>query len=311
MPHAFDPELAAALTMMEPTDLSDLAAARAAQKARLAAAVAAADTTGVTVTELPGPGVPLRLYRPAAAGSAPLPAVYRIHGGGFTMGHPDVDHEANLRLTRALPCAVVSPEYRLAPEHPYPAGLDDCYAGLCWLAEHAAELGVRPEALAVAGDSAGACLAAAVALLARDRGGPSLRLQYLDSPSLDDRLTTPSALRFIDTPIWNRPSALLSWDAYLGAGVPGSPDVPVTAAPGRATAAELAGLPPAHVTVMELDPLRDEGIDYARALLAAGVTTELHLYPGTFHGSALVRHSAVARRMAEEEVAVLGRALAW
>ncbi|MDT0318678.1 alpha/beta hydrolase [Streptomyces millisiae] len=311
MPYAFDPELAAALVMMSAVDVSDLAAARAAQRAQLAAAVAAADATGVTVTELRGPGVPLRLYRPAAAGSEPLPAVYRIHGGGFTMGHPDVDHEINLRLCRALPCAVVSPDYRLAPEHPYPAGLDDCYAGLCWLAEHAPELGVRPEALAVAGDSAGACLATGVTLLVRDLGGPELRLQYLDSPALDDRLATPSALRFTDTPIWNRPNALRSWAAYLGEGVPGSPDVPVTAAPARATAADLAGLPPAHVTVMEIDPLRDEGIDYARALLGAGVTTELHLYPGTFHGSALVRHSAVARRMAAEEVAVLGRALAW
>ncbi|TDC74155.1 alpha/beta hydrolase [Streptomyces hainanensis] len=310
MPYAFDPELAAALAMMPAVDISDLAVARAAQKAELARAVATSDTTGVAVRDLYADGVPLRVYRPTGT-DGPLPAVYRIHGGGFMMGGPDVDHEANLRLCRALPCVVVSPDYRLAPEHPYPAALEDCYAGLCWLAAHAAGLGVRAEALAVAGDSAGACLATAVAMLARDRGGPEPRLQFLDSPSLDDRLSTPSALRFTDTPVWNRRSALLSWAAYLGAGVPGSPDVPVTAAPGRATPADLAGLPPAHVAVMELDALRDEGIDYARTLLAADVTTELHLFPGTFHGAALVRHSAVARRMTEEEITVLGRALAW
>ncbi|GAB2936469.1 alpha/beta hydrolase [Streptomyces mayteni] len=310
MPYAFDPELAAALAMMPAVDISDLSVARAAQKAELARAMAASDTTGVAVRELYADGVPLRVYRPTGV-AGPLPAVYRIHGGGFMMGSPDVDHEANLRLCRALPCAVVSPEYRLAPEHPYPAALEDCYAGLRWLGTHAAELGVRAEALAVAGDSAGACLATAVAMLARDRGGPEPRFQFLDSPSLDDRLSTPSALRFTDTPVWNRPSALLSWAAYLGAGVPGSPGVPVTAAPGRATPADLAGLPPAHVAVMELDALRDEGIDYARTLLAADVTTELHLFPGTFHGAALVRHSAVARRITEEEITVLGRALAW
>ncbi|ARQ70812.1 alpha/beta hydrolase [Streptomyces marincola] len=308
MPYPLDPELAAALAMMPEVDISDLAAARAAQKVELSARAAAADTSGTVVTDVREPGVALRLYRPERA-DGPLPLVFRVHGGGFVLGGPDVDHETNLRLCRALPAVIVSPDYRLAPEHPFPAGLDDCYAALCWAAAHASGLGCDPARVAVAGDSAGACLATAVALLARDRSGPRIAFQYLDSPALDDRLATPSARAFTDTPVWNRRNARLSWAAYLGEGVPGSPGVPVTAAPARADAAALAGLPPAHITVMAFDPLRDEGIDYARALLTAGVAAELHLFPGTFHGASLVRHAAVARRMAAEELAVLRRAL--
>ncbi|ONK11643.1 alpha/beta hydrolase [Streptomyces sp. MP131-18] len=307
MRYPFDPELAAALAMMPEVNISDLAAARAAQAAELARQVAAADTEGVVVTDVREAGTALRLYRPAAARD-PLPVVLRIHGGGFLLGGPDVDHEANLHLCRTLPGIVVSPDYRLAPEHPYPAAPEDCYAALCWTAANAARLGADPERVVVAGDSAGACLATAVAMLARERGGPGICFQYLDSPALDDRLDTPSARQFTDTPVWNRRNAELSWAAYLGAGMPGSAGVPATAAPARATPGDLAGLPPAHVAVMAFDPLRDEGIDYARSLLTAGVSAELHLFPGTFHGASLVRHAAVARRMAAEEITVLRRA---
>ncbi|WP_129843764.1 alpha/beta hydrolase [Streptomyces sp. RFCAC02] len=309
MRYAFDPELAAALAMMAEVDISDLAAARAAQAAELAAQVAVTDTAGVAVSDVTtDDGVRLRTYRPEGHGG-PLPAVYRVHGGGFVLGSPDADHEANLRLCRELPAVVVSPEYRLAPEHPFPAGLDDCYAGLCFVAEHAGRFGIDADRMAVAGDSAGACLATATAMLARDGGGPALRFQYLDSPALDDRLTTPSARRFDDTPVWNRPSALIGWNAYLGAGVRGTAGVPALAAPSRARTGELAGLPPAYVAVMEFDALRDEGIDYARALLTAGVAVELHLFPGTFHGASLVRHAAVVQRATAEAVTVLRRAL--
>jgi acetyl esterase/lipase len=114
---------------------------------------------------------------------------------------------------------------------------------------------------------------------------------------------------FTDTPLWNRPNAVISWDSYLGAGVPGTDGVPLYAAPARATAAELAGLPPAYISVMEFDPLRDEGIDYARALLAAGVAVELHLFPGTFHGSGMVPHAEISQREGAEALAVLGRVL--
>ncbi|MGP4113469.1 alpha/beta hydrolase [Streptomyces sp. 4N509B] len=249
--------------------------------------------------------VRLRIYRPRGV-PGPLPAVYGIHGGGFVLGSPDVDHATNLRFCRELPAVVVSVDYRLAPEHPFPAPLLDCYAGLCWLAEHAEELGVLPERIALWGDSAGAGLAAGVALLARDLGGPPIHHQHLHSPALDDRLTTHSARVFTDTPVWNRRNARLSWDAYLGPGVPGGEDVSPYAAPARAAEeGSLAGLPPAFVAVMEFDPLRDEGLAYARALGAAGVPTELRFYPGTFHGSWGIEHAAIAQRIAAEGLAAL------
>jgi acetyl esterase/lipase len=150
-------------------------------------------------------------------------------------------------------------------------------------------------------------LCAALALLARDRGGPAIAFQYLGVPEIDDRLETPSMRAFVDTPLWNRPLAELSWDRYLGAGVRGTENVPVYAAPARAT--DLGNLPPAYISAMEFDPLRDEGIAYAQALLAAGVTVELHLFPGTFHGSRMVQQATLTRRETAEATAVLARAL--
>ncbi|MEV6205660.1 alpha/beta hydrolase [Kitasatospora sp. NPDC051914] len=313
MPHAYDPELAAALAMWSPVDISDLAAARAAQAAELAGTAERADSTGVKVEDVRVPGAPgapdvlLRTYRPQGR-PGPLPLLYTLHGGGFVLGNPDVDHEDNLHLCRELQVLVVSADYRLAPEHPYPAALEDCWTGLCRLVEQAAGFDLDADRIALRGDSAGGGLAAGLAMLVRDRGGPHIRLQQLHSPALDDRLTTPSAVEYTDTPVWNRPNALLSWAAYLGP-TAGGDTVDRYAAPARADAADLAGLPPAHITVMQFDPLRDEGIDYARALLAAGVPTELHLLPGTFHGAGMVTHSAVARRARAEVVAVLRRAL--
>jgi acetyl esterase/lipase len=164
---------------------------------------------------------------------------------------------------------------------------------------------VDPARIAVAGQSAGGGLAAATALLARDRGGPALRFQLLEIPELDDRLDTPSMRAFTDTPLWNRPNAEWSWRHYLG------PDhvaeTSAYAAPARAR--DLAGLPPAYVSTMEFDPLRDEGITYALRLLQAGVQVELHSHPGTFHGSALIAGAEVSQRGAREVVEALRRAL--
>ncbi|MFE6972103.1 alpha/beta hydrolase [Streptomyces sp. NPDC057682] len=315
--HAFDPELAAALALMPEVDLSDLAAARAAQAQQLAVALAASDTEGVDIEELRVPGPPgapdvtLRLHRPRrrTRGPGPLPVVYGIHGGGFVLGSPDVDHDWNVLLCRELEVLVVSVDYRLAPEHPYPAALEDCYAGLCGLVDRAGPLGVRADRIALWGDSAGAGLAAGLTLLVRDRGGPAIRFQHLCSPALDDRLETPSARLFTDTPVWNRHNARLSWDAYLGGRPHPGAVVPVHAAPGRAPTASLAGLPPAYISVMEFDPLRDEGIDYAHALAAAGVPATIRLLPGTFHGAWAVDHAAVIQDATREAVSVLGTAL--
>ncbi|MCX4908374.1 alpha/beta hydrolase [Streptomyces sp. NBC_00878] len=312
--YPLDPELAAALPMLPEADCSDIEGARAEAVAGIDALLEGVDTTGVDVFEVVAPGpegapdVVLRGYRPQGV-EGPLPVIYDIHGGGFILGSVDFDHGTNTEFARELGAAVFSVEYRLAPENPYPAGLEDAYAGLVHLTKNAAELGIDPARIVLYGISAGGGIAAGLALLARDRGGPAITFQYLGVPELDDRLDTPSMRAFTDTPLWNRPNAVISWDAYLGTGVPGSAGVPVYAAPARATAEQLAGLPPAYVSVMEFDPLRDEGIDYARALLAAGVSVELHLFPGTFHGSALVPHAEVSQREAAEAVAVLRKAL--
>ncbi|GAA4552530.1 alpha/beta hydrolase [Pseudonocardia xishanensis] len=309
--YALDPELAAALPELPALDLTDLPAARTTLAA-IRSTLPAPDESGVRVTDIavPGPAgapdVPLRIYRPEVVRGTG--GILDVHGGGFVMGDVDGSHAANLALCRAVGVPVVTVEYRLAPETPYPGPLEDCYAGLTWFSEHADEVDVDPTRIAVHGTSAGGGLAAALALLARDRGGPEIAFQFLAIPELDDRLETPSMRAFVDTPVWNRPNAVVSWECYVGADIRGTDAVPPYAAPARAT--DLTGLPPAYVSVMAFDPLRDEGIAYALALQAAGVPVELHLYPGTFHGSTLVPGAAVTKRMAVEKYTVLGRAVA-
>ena len=254
------------------------------------------------ITDEVADGVPVRVYRPReATGDLPgtLPGILYLHGGGFCIGSIATEHAAAVALANAVQAVVVSVEYRLAPEHPYPAGLEDCYAGLEFLAELP---GVDPSRLAVHGQSAGGGLAAATALLARDNGGPRLCFQSLGIPELDDRLETASMQQFADTPMWSRPQAVKSWEYYLG----GRP-ADGYAAPARME--DLSGLPPAYVVTCELDPLRDEGLAYASRLLQAGVSVELHNYPGAFHGSFIVPTAAVVRRMGDELVVALRRAL--
>ncbi|MGH7287282.1 MAG: alpha/beta hydrolase, partial [Myxococcota bacterium] len=250
--------------------------------------------------------VPVRIYRPRVEAAGPRACVFEIHGGGFLFGDLDMMDGWCQAVAAQAGAVVVSVGYRLAPEHPFPAGVEDCYAALVWTAAQAAELGIDATRIAVAGQSAGGGLAAATALLARDRGGPPLRFQLLEIPELDDRLDTPSMRAFSDTPLWNRPNAEWSWRHYLGpahAGVPSQ-----YAAPARAK--DLSGLPPAYVSTMEFDPLRDEGILYALRLLQAGVAVELHSYPGTFHGSGLIPGAQVSQRNTREVIEALRRALA-
>jgi len=260
------------------------------------------DETGVVIENrlIPGPQgcpeVPIRIYSPA--GSAGIgPGLLYIHGGGFVIGTLDSEHGSCLGLCRDLGIVLVSVDYRKAPETPYPGPLEDCYTTLLWIEQNAAQLGIDLDRLGIFGQSAGGGLSAATALLSRDRNGPKLCFQYLGIPELDDRLNTPSMTQFTDTPVWNRSAAELSWAYYLGDSfTPGADDVPYLAAPARAD--DLTGLPPAHVTTMEFDPLRDEGVLYALKLMQAGVSVELHSYPGTFHGSSLVINAAVSQRQA-------------
>ncbi|GAA4550258.1 alpha/beta hydrolase [Pseudonocardia xishanensis] len=304
--YPYDPELARIVPTLPVLDPTHLSATRKLM-ADMFAGMPAPDTTGIDVTErsVPGPeGAPdvtLRIYRPEQRTTDGV--IYNVHGGGLILGDLDTDHARNVSLCRELGTVLVSVDYRLAPEHPYPAGLEDAYAGLVWTAANAAELGVDPQRLVLHGASAGGNLCAALALLARDRGGPAVVFQFLGVPQVDDRLDTPS-MALTDVPFWTPEAFATAWRYYIGH-LEG--DVPGYAVPLRAE--DLSGLPAAYISVMHLDPLRDGGLAYAQALLQAGVTVELHLFPGTFHGSVFADQTAVSQRELDEELAVLRAAL--
>jgi acetyl esterase/lipase len=296
-----DPELEAFLPLFPPADLTDPVTARK-NLAALAASVPTLDTTDLQIEDRTVPAdsdVAVRIYRPHQAQGA----IVWLHGGGFVMGDLDTEHPAATRLADGSGAAVISVGYRRAPEHRFPAAPDDAYAVLAWTAEHAAELDIDPGRIAVGGHSAGAGIAAAVALRARDEQGPPICYQLLNQPELDDRQETWSARNFTDTPWMNRDKLAATWRHYLGS----TPATPY-AAPARA--ADLSGLPPAYIATAEFDPLRDEGITYALRLLQAGVPVELHQWPGTFHGSHAILSAAISQRQIAELVTALRRALA-
>ncbi|GLX94513.1 alpha/beta hydrolase [Herbidospora sp. NBRC 101105] len=296
-----DPDLRAALEALPPLSY-DLNTADLAEIRRARAAACLPPGAGTKVSDVDADGLRLRVYRPAGAGDEPLPCLYWIHGGGMIIGLPEMDDSRISRFVEALGCMAVSVDYRLAPEHPYPIPLDDCYRGLLWTAENAAALGVDPDRLAIGGNSAGAGLAAGLALLARDRGGPRLRFQLLLCPMLDDRDDTASAAQFEEAVSWPRGNNRFAWKAYLG----DLTDVPVYAAPARAT--DLSGLPPAYVDVGDLEVFRDEDALYALRLAAAGVPVEFHLWPGAFHGFAgALPDTPIGRRSTAEQIEALRR----
>ncbi len=314
MNYNFDPELADIVGILPVSDFSDPVAARAGINAMLEAMNISVDVSELKVEDrmIHGPGgapdVHVRIYAPHNYSYSPLPGLLYIHGGGFVVGNIDTEHAVSAKVAAQLGIIVISVDYRLAPENPFPCGLEDCYATLNWMYANASELNIDINRIGVFGQSAGGGIAAAMALLTRDRGGPSLCFQFLGIPELDDRLETTSMATFLDTPLWNRPSAESSWKYYLGEGIePGSTEVSEYAAPARAT--NLSGLPPAYISAMEFDPLRDEGIVYALRLMEAGVPVELHTYPGTFHGSSLIVTATVTQRQEVEMLDVLRRGL--
>jgi acetyl esterase len=310
MSYALDPEFEPHLPTMLALPLADLAEARALVEQKEADAPAP-DTTGLEITDrlVPGPAgapdVSVRVYRPAAGHDGS--AVLFLHSGGLIIGGLESEHPLCTSIARELATVVVSVDYRLAPEHPFPAAIDDSYAVFTWLFAASGELGVDQNRVAIVGRSAGGGLAAAVTLMARDRSGPRACFQYLDVPMLDDRMDSATVRNFIDTPIWDRPSTEIAWHHYLGDDV-GGDDVSPYAAPARAT--DLSGLPPAYIHTAQFDPLRDEGMAYAQRLLTVGIPTELHSSPGTFHGSDMVEDATISLRLAAERLAVLRRALA-
>ncbi|MFJ4776731.1 alpha/beta hydrolase [Streptomyces sp. NPDC088762] len=297
-----DPELEAFLPFLPQLDMNDPVAARK-EFAERAAAAPAPDTSDLEVTDrtVPAdPDVPVRIYRPHRAHGG---AVVWLHGGGGVFGDLDTEHPWAARIAALSGAVVISVGYRLAPEDPFPAALDDTYAVLVWAAENAAELGIDPARIAVGGHSAGANISAAVALRARDEQGPGICFQLLNQPGLDDRQETWSARNFTDTPWFNHDRIAAVWRHYLGS----RPATPY-AAPARA--ADLSGLPPAYIATAEFCPNRDEGIEYALRLLRAGVPVELHQWPGTFHGSQAILSAEISQRQNAELGAALRRALA-
>jgi acetyl esterase/lipase len=291
-----DPELEPFIPIFPAADLSDPVAARR-KLAELSARAPAVDLGDMEIENrtVPGaPDVPVRIYRPRGAKGA----IVWLHGGGFVMGGLDVEHPWAARIAQGSGTVVVSVGYRLAPEHRFPAALDDAYAAVVWTSEHAAELGVDAQHIAVGGHAAGAGLAAAVALRARDERRPSICFQLLNQPALDDRQETWSARNFTDTPFMTRDKVSASWRHYLGS-------TPASAYAAPARASDLSRLPPAYITTAELDPNRDEAIVYAQRLMEAGVPVELHQWRGTFHGSQAVLSAGVSQRQLAELGAVL------
>lgn len=288
----------------------DLAALRDAMGQMFGGRTNAQDDVVITDRYIPrpdsAPALRVRLYEPKEK-KAGCPGVLYIHGGGYILGSPEMTDNGCRRLVSAIGCIVASVDYRLAPEHPYPAPLEDCYAALCWFAENAPALGVDKANIAVIGGSAGGGLTAALTLLARDRGGPGIVFQAPLYPMLDDRNITPSSREFTDPRIWSREKNLFGWEMYLGP-IFGKDDVPYYAAPARA--ADLSGLPPTYTYVGELDLFRDETINYVTRLLQAGVPTEFHIYPGCFHGFDMFTDICdISRRAESDFIGIMKRAL--
>lgn len=252
------------------------------------------------------PAVALQIFRPGA-GDGVAGCIYHIHGGGYVLGTA-MDGAARLRpMVAALGCVLVSVDYRLAPEAPFPAAIEDCYAGLAWTFANAASLGIDAKRIGVMGESAGGGLAAALALMARDRGEYQLAFQHLLYPMIDDRTCTRDPDPLTGEFIWTRESNRFGWESLLGS-APGGAGVSPYAAAARAT--DLTGLPPTYIATGALDLFRDEDIAYAQRLLAAGVATEVHVWPGAFHGFDMWPQAHVARAAVESRIAALRRALA-
>ncbi len=288
--------------------IPDIVARRAAA-AELVAAIPVEPNPNVVTEDraVPGPAgepdISVRIYRPAAPAGTALPGVYYIHGGGMVLGDVPGDDVQASKICEEVGAVVVSVEYRLAPEHPYPAPVEDCYAGFVWMAENAAALGIDAQRLAVYGASAGGGLTLAVVLLARDRRGPAIRFQMPIYPMIDDRNTTPSSQEITDVGIWDRAGNIEAWNWYLG-GAPAD----AYAAPARAD--DLTGLPPAFLDVGTVDLFRDEDIAFAMRLMQSGVPTELHVSPGAYHASELFApEAALSHRIWDRRIDALRRAL--
>lgn len=264
-----------------------------------------------TVITIDGPESKLlvKIYEPNNRKNTKLPAVFWIHGGGYVMGHPDGDDALCECFVTDINCVVVSIDYRLAPEHKYPAAIEDCYAGLKWTVNNAEKLKIDSSRIAIAGASAGGGLTAALALMVRDRGEIEVAFQAPLYPMLDDRNVTFSSHEINEENLpkaWNREANEIAWKMYLGDNA--SDEVSYYAAPARAK--DLTGLPPTYIFIGQLDPFRDETLQYVTRLAEAGVPVEFHLYPGCFHGfDSIFNDANISKRARSGFINALSKAL--
>lgn len=311
--YGYDAELAAVLPFNKKIPFDNVTEARRVEadamvERRRARAELPPDTSVIVedrfIDDVPGSlPVPVRTYTPARRANS-VGALVFFHGGGYMLGTPDDEQQRCAHFAARVGCIVVSVDYRLAPENPFPAALDDCYRAVRWVARQEDSLGIDPSRIAVGGISSGGGLAASVAQRARDEHGPRLALQLLVFPTLDSRSQSASMMRFTDTPFWDSLSNRVMWEYYL----PASEHQPAYAAPALATS--FADLPPAMLVVAEFDPLHDEALHYTLALLEAKVSVELHLYPGTYHAFDYIAPFAqISQRALADQVNALAKAL--
>jgi acetyl esterase/lipase len=299
---ACDPELATYLEETFPNDLDDVVGTRRILAARLAEEisqrVATPDHLSWRDEVIEGPSdtaLTLRIYEDDASPS-PRGALLFLHGGAFVFGSLESEHERCLRLVDGSGCVVVSVDYRLAPEHPFPAAVEDAQCALGWLFDHAASLGVDSSRIGVAGASAGGSLAALVVLHARDSDAPPLRAQLLIYPATDDRANDGSITQFERSEPWDGERTRRMWPLYVSES---SAHDSLKVSPARV--ADVSGLPVTYILIAEEDPLRDQGLDFARRLLDAGVSVDLRLFAGTYHGFDVVAPHARLSQVALTE----------
>jgi acetyl esterase/lipase len=309
--HLVDPELLDLLTLIPTVSLNaEILPAIRANGITFPSDPQAVDAVKLTERKVKGPAdapdVGLLIYTPRSA-SDKLPCIFHIHGGGYVRGSPSELSGVHLKLALDANAVVVSVDYRLAPETRFPGAIEDCYAALSWVFLNADDLGIDARRVGVMGESAGGGLAAALALLVRDRGEHTLHFQHLIYPMLDDRTCVtsdphPHTGHFI----WTQKSNTFGWESLLGV-LPGSSNVSSYAAPARED--NLAGLPPTYIATGGLDLFLEEDMEYARRLMRHGVIVELHVYPGAYHVFNVAPYAHVAVNARRDSLVALKRAL--
>ena len=310
--HLVDPELLSALETFPKVEFSsEVISVMRATMADMLTGIPISDSSEVVTQEYKissgnGLEVSVFVHTPRQLSTEPRPAVLHIHGGGYVIASAKMFIADNQQMALDAHCLVASVDYRLAPETTHPGPIDDCYTALKWLHENAKILHIDPARIAVTGESAGGGLAAALALLARDRGEVRIAHQHLISPMLEDRTCVGDVNPYAGEFVWTRGSNRFGWSSLLGC-APGGDGVSEYAAAARAR--DLSGLPNAFIAVGALDLFAEENMEYARRLMRAGVPTELHVYPGAYHGFEFVTEAPVTQRAKQISSAALRRAL--